>query len=271
MKTRVIAAFALLPLLLVVVLACPKLITMILLGAMAAVASWELLAGTGIVKMPRLCLYTALMAFWSVLWSALQINAGWLALGVMVFWCLLFMEVMLAKMKLPFQAIAVCFSGGLVLPFLLGSIGRIYMTENGRALALIPFAVAFLSDSGAYFGGMLFGKHKLAPEISPKKTVEGVFGGILGAVAGLMIFFLVLQFFFGYTVNYWFVLLYALLGSLGGVFGDLCFSVIKRQTGIKDYGNLIPGHGGVLDRFDSMMVVGPLVEVLLLLLPVAVK
>ena len=95
MKTRVIAAFALLPLLLVVVLACPKLITMILLGAMAAVASWELLAGTGIVKMPRLCLYTALMAFWSVLWSALQINAGWLALGVMVFWCLLFMEVAL--------------------------------------------------------------------------------------------------------------------------------------------------------------------------------
>jgi CDP-diglyceride synthetase len=101
--------------------------------------------------------------------------------------------------------------------------------------------------------------------------LAAVFGGIIGAVAGLLIFFLVLQFFFGYTVNYWFVLLYAIVGSLGGVFGDLCFSVIKRQTGIKDYGNLIPGHGGVLDRFDSMMVVGPLVEVLLLLLPVAVK
>lgn len=271
MKTRVIAAFALLPLLLIVMLAFPKIVAMLLLSSMAAVASWELLAGTGIVKMPRLCLYTALMAFWSILWSTLGIQVGWLVLGVMVFWCLLFMEVMLSGMKLPFQALGVCFAGGLVVPFLLGSIGRIYMTENGRALALIPFAVAFLSDSGAYFGGMFFGKHKLAPEISPKKTVEGVFGGIIGAIAGLLIFFLVLQFFFGYTVNYWFVLLYAILGSLGGVFGDLCFSVIKRQTGIKDYGNLIPGHGGILDRFDSMMVVGPLVEVLLLLLPVAVK
>ena len=67
------------------------------------------------------------------------------------------------------------------------------------------------------------------------------------------------------------VIIYGILGSLGAVFGDLCFSVIKRQTGIKDYGNLIPGHGGMLDRFDSMMIVGPLAEALILLIPVAVK
>ena len=66
-------------------------------------------------------------------------------------------------------------------------------------------------------------------------------------------------------------IIYGILGSLGAVFGDLCFSVIKRQTGIKDYGNLIPGHGGMLDRFDSMMIVGPLAEALILLIPVAVK
>ena len=74
----------------------------------------------------------------------------------------------------------------------------------------------------------------------------------------------------GFEVKYGFAVIYGLLGSLVGVFGDLCFSVIKRQTGIKDYGKLIPGHGGVLDRFDSMMMVGPLMESLLILIPLAV-
>ena len=72
-------------------------------------------------------------------------------------------------------------------------------------------------------------------------------------------------------MNYLYVPVYGILGSLGAVFGDLCFSAIKRQTGIKDYGNLIPGHGGILDRFDSMVVVAPLVELLMLLIPLVVK
>ena len=87
----------------------------------------------------------------------------------------------------------------------------------------------------------------------------------------MIIYGLVLQFGFDFRVNYFFAIIYALLGAIGGVFGDLCFSVIKRQTGIKDYGNLIPGHGGVLDRFDSMMIVAPLIESLLILVPMAVK
>lgn len=95
-------------------------------------------------------------------------------------------------------------------------------------------------------------------------------GGVLGATLGMLIFCLVMQLGFKMQVNYLYAVLYGVVGSLGAVFGDLCFSVIKRQTGIKDYGNLIPGHGGVLDRFDSMMIVGPLSELLLLLLPVAV-
>lgn len=72
-------------------------------------------------------------------------------------------------------------------------------------------------------------------------------------------------------MNFGYAILYGLMGGMASVFGDLCFSVIKRQTGIKDYGNLIPGHGGILDRFDSMTVVAPLAEVLLLLIPMAVK
>ena len=80
-----------------------------------------------------------------------------------------------------------------------------------------------------------------------------------------------MQLIFKCQVNYGYALIYGVLGSLAGVYGDLCFSVIKRQTGIKDYGNLIPGHGGVLDRFDSMLVVSPLVELMLAVFPVVVK
>ncbi len=271
MKTRIIAGVVLLPLLLLVVLAAPKFCTAILFGLMAAIAAYELLMGTGTVKNARLCVYSAVSAFWCVLWCGLGISYGWLLLGVLLFWTALFAEVMFSGMKLSFDKVTVCLAAGLVLPMLLGAVVRIHAGEAGRFFVLIPFVLAFLSDTGAYFVGLAMGKHKLAPTISPKKTVEGMLGGIAGAVVGMLIYCAVLNLFFKFEVNYLLALLYGVLGSLAGVFGDLCFSVIKRQTGIKDYGNLIPGHGGILDRFDSTMVVAPLVEVLLLLLPVAVK
>ena len=96
-------------------------------------------------------------------------------------------------------------------------------------------------------------------------------GGVLSAVAGMLIYTLILGSLFSFHVNYGYAVVYGILGSAAGVFGDLCFSVVKRQTGIKDYGNLFPGHGGILDRFDSTILVGPVVEFLLLTLPVAVQ
>ena len=271
MKTRVIAAVALLPLLLLVVLLAPKFCTAILFGLMAGIGAWELLRGTGLVKHIRLCVYSMVAAFWCCLWCGLGIGYGWLLLGILLFWTVLFAEVMLSGMKLTFDKVAICFAGGVLLPLLFGALVRIHATEYGRHLIFIPFILAFMSDTGAYFAGYFFGKHKLAPVISPKKTVEGVVGGVLGAMVGMVIYTFIMQVAFSFTVNYLFALIYGLVGSLAAVFGDLCFSVIKRQTGIKDYGNLIPGHGGILDRFDSMMIVGPLAEVLLLLIPVVVK
>ena len=270
MKIRVIAAFSLLPLLLIVLLFLPKLFTAILFGLMASVAAYELLWGTGLVKQPRLIGYTMLLALLVPLWCHFGMVYAWALVGILVFFAVLFAEMLAAKGKLTFDKIAICFAAGLLMPFLLSAIVRIFSAEKGRFLVLIPFVLAFLSDSGAYFAGMFFGKHKLAPVISPKKTVEGVIGGVVGAVLGMVIYCLVMQLGFRMQVNYLYAIVYGVLGALGGVFGDLCFSVIKRQTGIKDYGNLIPGHGGILDRFDSMMIAGPLTEVLLLLLPVVV-
>ena len=270
MKTRVIAAVALLPLLLLVVLAAPKIVTAVVFGAMAAIGAYELLHGTGLVTQKRLIVYTMIMAFLVAMWSYLGPDMLMLRMGILIFFVVLFAEMMLSHMQLTFDKIAVCIASGLLVPFLLTSLVRIHSGEYGRFYILIPFVIAFLSDTGAYFAGLAFGKHKLAPVISPKKTVEGVIGGVAGAILGMIIYCLVLNLFFHFKVNYFFAVSYGILGSVGAVFGDLCFSVIKRQTGIKDYGNLIPGHGGILDRFDSMMVVGPLVEILLILLPVAV-
>lgn len=272
MKTRVIAACVLLPLLLVIVLALPKIFTAILFGLMAALAAYELLYGTSLVKHPRLIAYSMIMAFLVAMWCYFGRDYAAALLGLLVFCAILFGEMMASHIKIPFEKIAYCLVAGVVVPFLFTSLVRIHAVKStGRYFILIPFVLAFLSDTGAYFAGRAFGQHKLAPVISPNKTVEGVIGGILGAMLGMVLYTLILQLAFGFRVNYLLALLYGLLGSLGAVFGDLCFSVIKRQTGIKDYGKLIPGHGGILDRFDSMMIVGPLTEALLLLLPVAVK
>ncbi len=270
MKTRVIAAVALLPLLLLVVLVAPKIVTAVVFGAMAAIGAYELLRGTGLVTQKRLIVYAMVMAFSVAMWSYLGPDMLVLRLGILIYFVVLFAEMMLSHMQLTFDKVAISIAAGLLVPFLLTSLVRIHSGEYGRFYILIPFVIAFLSDTGAYFAGLAFGKHKLAPVISPKKTVEGVIGGVAGAIVGMVIYCFVLSLFFRFDVNYFFAVSYGILGSVGAVFGDLCFSVIKRQTGIKDYGNLIPGHGGILDRFDSMMIVGPLVEILLILLPVAV-
>ena len=107
------------------------------------------------------------------------------------------------------------------------------------------------------------------PWSAPNKTLEGSLGGIAAAIIGMVVYAIILHV-LKFRVNYLIAILYGILGSVTGSFGDLCFSVIKRQTGLKDYGTLIPGHGGVLDRFDSMVFVAPLIEALLVILPVAV-
>ena len=177
---------------------------------------------------------------------------------------------MLDHVKVRLEWIGLCFVAGFVIPYMLSALIRILAGTNGRYFVLLPFTIAFLSDAGAYFIGLRFGRHKLAPVISPNKTIEGVLGGVAFSLVSVVVYALILDFALQFRVNYGTAIFYGLLGSLAGVVGDLCFSVVKRQTGIKDYGNLIPGHGGFLDRFDSLVLVAPLTEALLLILPVAV-
>lgn len=268
MKTRILSAAALLPLLLIVVLLLPSVCTAVFVGLMASVAAYELLWRTGLVKNLRLVIYSIVSAMALCLINGFGNSYVCVLAELLVLFVALFSEMLLSKGKLAFRKIGYCLFAGLLIPFLLSAITRIRCMENGKVYILIPFILAFLSDSGAYFIGKFFGRHKLAPVISPKKTVEGVFGGVAAAIIGVLIFCAVLSA-CHYRVNWLFAPVYGILGSVGAVFGDLCFSVIKRETGIKDYGNLIPGHGGILDRMDSMMVVAPLSELLILIACIA--
>ena len=271
MKTRVITAAVLIPVLLLLLMVAPTIVTAIVWGLLLAIAAYELLYCTGLVQEPRLVVHAAVMAFAVSIWSHYEAVHAFGQLGLMIFLGILFAEMMLSHVKITFDKLCLCVVGGFVIPFLLSSLIRILvMNRVGRYMVLIPFVVAFCSDAGAYFAGHFFGRHKLAPVISQHKTIEGAGGGIICAIVGMMLYCIILQFAFGFEVKYGYAVIYGLLGSMTGVFGDLCFSVVKRQTGIKDYGRLIPGHGGVLDRFDSMMMVGPLMESLLILIPLAV-
>ncbi len=270
MKTRIIAGAVLVVILLVVVLAAPKWVAAVVFGLMLGIAVYELLYRTGLVRHVRLVLYSAAMAFAVAMWSFFGAVHAFAVIGILLFVIALFAEMMADHIKVRFEMLCMCLMAGLVIPYLLSALIRILTMRLGRYMILIPFLVAYANDAGAYFAGMRFGKHKLAPVVSPNKTFEGLAGGMAGAVVCMMLYALILQLVFKFQVNYGYALLYSLLGGAAGVFGDLCFSVIKRQTGIKDYGNLIPGHGGVLDRFDSVMTVAPAMEVLLTLLPLVV-
>ena len=223
------------------------------------------------MKRARLVIYSCIMAAAVCMWSYFGAIHSYLVILMIVFFILMFSEMMLDHIKVHFEDLSMCFVAGLLIPYMLSSLIRILNMDLGRYVILIPFVVAFMSDAGAYFIGLKFGRHKLAPVVSPNKTIEGALGGIAFAVVSMLVYALIIDLLPGnLRVNYGLALLYGFFGSLLGIFGDLCFSIVKRQTGIKDYGNLIPGHGGVLDRFDSLTLVAPAMEVLLVLLPMAV-
>ncbi len=267
MKTRIISGTVFTVVLALTFFLLPTYITAVTMAALVALASYELLYATGLVRSLRLNVYSAVMAVLLVVWSYFDKGYGPALIAAVLYFVLLFSELLISSGKLPFAQIAYCLVSGILIPFMLSALLRIRVGADGQLLLLLPFIMAYCSDTGAYFIGVLFGKHKMCPNISPKKSWEGFVGGICVAILAMVAYGLVLDLALGRDVNYLLAVTYGLVGALGSVFGDLIMSVVKRQTGIKDYGKLIPGHGGILDRFDSVLITAPLSEALLLILP----
>ena len=135
-------------------------------------------------------------------------------------------------------------------PFLLSTLRHMDKTP----FLILVFILAFGTDTFAYFVGVKFGKHKLIPKVSPKKSVEGAVGGIVGSLLLSLIF----MYFTKININ-WATIPFLILASVASEIGDLIASKLKRYAGIKDFGNILPGHGGVLDRFDSIILVSPVI------------
>ena len=186
--------------LILVALVAPTIVAAVVWGLLLAVGVYELLYVTGLVRHLRMVLYSAVMAFAVSLWSLYGAERSVAMLGLLIFWILLFSEMMANHVKVDIEMIAACFFAGAVVPYLLSAIIRILTMTSGRYLIAIPFLIAFLSDGGAYFVGSMFGKHKLAPVISPNKSVEGVAGGIVAAMLGMLIYAVVLQLVFRWTM-----------------------------------------------------------------------
>lgn len=267
MRQRLLVAAVGVPLLLVILLLAPAEATALLCALLAAVGCYELMHAAGggewrlLAAMPVLAAGNTLV--FSDVWGMGELGA--LGLYIAVVYALAAAVATHGRERaLSFAtAMAGVFSSAL-LPMAFASLALLRATSS--ALALTPFIGAFMSDTGAFFSGRAFGKHKLAPKVSPNKTVEGSVGGFVGSVAGMLIFHFAARAALRLDLGWYVAVLMGLLGSLLGQLGDLSFSVIKREFGIKDYGRIFLEHGGVLDRFDSVLFVAPAYWLLLSLI-----
>lgn len=207
----------------------------------------------------------------SLLWGLPVAYSAMVIMVVAAFLALLFVYVFTFPKYHANQIMAAMFAF-LYAPFMLSFI---YLLREGFGVGIYLVWFVFLaswgSDTCAYAVGVLIGKHKMTPKLSPKKSVEGAVGGVVGAALLFVLYTgLVLNRYTGITLSLPFAAVLGAAGALISMVGDLAASAIKRDHGIKDYGKLIPGHGGIMDRFDSVIVTAPVVFIGIMLLMKAV-
>ncbi len=265
LRTRVLAALVFAPALLWAVWHGGDVLAWVSLG-LAALALWEYLAltlGAGrVVEKVLGYVLAAPVALWVLGWLPPDLGALVIPLGTMLVLTLVMLRpepIEGSTGRAGFLVLGALYGGGLM-PYLWRL--REGHGELGLGIALMALFCTWASDTGAYFAGKALGRHKLYPKISPGKTVEGLVGGVVAAVG---VAFLIAHL-FAVPLPAWVVGLCGALAGLLGTAGDLCESMLKRAVGAKDSGKLIPGHGGVLDRFDAVMFVAPGIHVLVTLL-----
>lgn len=273
MKQRVLTAIVLLIFLGVVLFFYHTLFFHLVISAIAAIAVFELLWPTGYLKNKFLVAISVAYAFIAPFFATHSIPHFSVYVTIAYF-VILFAVLLLRHNEVPFQGIATAFFVSLAIPIAFSSLILIREEPHNLFYTLLICVGAWVCDSGAYFVGRAFGKHKMAPQISPNKTIEGGIGGVLTTMVMFLLFC------FGYqwiqaryfdtvlSFNIWYVLLLSVICAFIGMVGDLLASVVKRQTGIKDFGHIMPGHGGIMDRFDSFLLVAPTLYMIVRMLPI---
>ena len=188
-----------------------------------------------------------------------------IAIFIPISMLVLFMHVIVSELKITIIDIAVTFFGIFYIVMFYMFIPLVYGTANGKFYIWLLVFISWGTDVFAYAIGRRFGNHKFS-KVSPKKSIEGCIAGLIGASVLTVAYTFIINKFFGFNINLLVMLGISLLLSVVGQIGDFAASSIKRYAGIKDFANLIPGHGGMLDRFDSIMFIAPFAYFLLLLI-----
>ena len=261
LQSRLLVSLIGVPILLYVVLGAPMWVLAAMLALLSGIAAHELLhcvsGGKGafglcVLTVPAAALVPVL-TFWREEW----------VLPLLLAYCLLaFAAAVIRGGEVKFDQLMAGIFSVVVIPFAFSAFLRIHVAGH-RGYLLLPFVFSFASDTFAYFTGRAMGRHKLAPKVSPNKTVEGALGGLVGNGVGGLIFALVMDYCCGEQLDYLGVVVVGVLCSVIAQLGDLSFSLIKREFGIKDYGKIFLAHGGALDRFDSVLFVAPVLALIL--------
>lgn len=271
MKQRLLVAAIGVPLLLVVLLALPVWGTAALMCAISGAAAYELLH-TAAKKPQKLYILTIVFAVCSAAYPFFLTEGGrdtitaklypFLAFLYLAALCLIAVVTHGKEAAVPFSDVAVSIVAAFVFPLMYGCVTL--LREISPAFVLMPFVVAFLGDSASMLGGMACGKKKLAPHVSPNKTVAGFLFGPLGSAIGMVLLGLVARWVWQMELPLWYLAVIGIAANVFGQLGDLTTSLIKREAGIKDYSRIFLEHGGVLDRFDSTLFIAPVVYGLIL-------
>ncbi len=272
MKTRLITAGISAALFLAILFIPWSVALTVATSFIAGVAVFEILTVTKVVQ--HRGLEATAVAFAVVAPFFSRINGGWVfVLCLLYVLALVFLTIRYHE-SVPLDKVAIVFLLSVLVSLSFACLSYLRTAgerdSDGLFYVFLALLMAWMTDSGAYFVGTFFGKHKLCPRISPKKTVEGLIGGIAVSVmvsllAGLVYESAVLKGTAGVSYGEIFVL--ALICAPLSVVGDLFASVIKRRCGVKDFGKFFPGHGGMMDRFDSLLFVLPVVLLVVRLFP----
>lgn len=229
----------------------------------AVISTYELIRCVGLhknqlVTIPLVLVAAAAPICLRLLGISTALSLAWIVVPVLMIFMLAITVFSHGKVDITQSSTALMLS----IYVMVGFVAMVYVRdfhEGGKYFYLLCFIGAWVTDTFAYFSGRLFGKHKLIPDVSPKKTVEGAIGGILFCVGAFIGFAAIYNHFLlpegGETIPLWLMGIIGFVTSIVSMVGDLSMSVIKRHYNVKDYGNILPGHGGFLDRFDSVIAV----------------
>nr|MBQ8890731.1 phosphatidate cytidylyltransferase [Clostridia bacterium] len=275
MKVRLLTALGMVVFGLPLLIFSDYIVYPVALAAVSALAAWELLRVLGLhrryaVSLPSYALAALLPFFSYKLFVPAEEQRDYiLIIALSVFAYLLYLAAVsvLSGGELKFSEISRAFMAVSYSTVSFTALSLLRYMENGEYLFELVFIGAWVSDSFAYFTGRLLGRHKLAPRLSPKKTVEGSVGGIVFATLAFVLYGFIIEYFFGLQANYLALALSGVFASVISQLGDLFASLIKREYDVKDYSGLLPGHGGIMDRFDSILAAATTLMVICTLFP----